>query len=90
MMDNIGSLDPILRDELIYGTLLHWIAKSRFTFEQLRDLLNISLGSSHLFYNLGDKDQEAVFKRTFSVLIVALIINKHRKENFLSKKYYMK
>jgi hypothetical protein len=86
MMDNIGALSPMLRDELIYGTLFHLISKGRFTFEQLKDLLNISLGSSHLFYKLGDKDEDAVFKRTFSVLIIALIINEHRKENFLSEK----
>ena len=33
-----------------------------------------------------EKEEDAVFKRTFSVLIVALIINEHRKENFLSEK----
>lgn len=86
MMDNIGALDPILRDKLIYTTLFHWISKSRFTVEQLKDLLNISLDSSHLFYKLGDEDQDAVFKRTFSVLVVALVISEYRKENFLSEK----
>lgn len=85
MMDNIGSLDPELRDGLIYTTLFHWITKGRFTSEQLRHLLNISLDSSHLFYKLGDEEDDAVFKRTFSVLIVALIIYEHRKASFLSE-----
>lgn len=86
MMDNIGSLDSELRDKLIYTTLYYWISESRFTVEQLKHLLDISLDSSHLFYKLGDEDKDAVFKRTFSVLIVALVINEHRKENFLSEK----
>lgn len=86
MMENIGSLDPKLRDELIYGTLFQWILKNRFTCEQLKDLLNISLDMSHLSYRLYEKEEDAVYKRTFSVLIVALIINKHRKETFLSEK----
>jgi hypothetical protein len=85
MLDSIGSLDPILRDELIYGTLYHWILENKFTIEQLKKLLNISLDKDHLFYKLYEKNDDAVFKRTFSVLIVALIIKKHREENFLSK-----
>ncbi|WP_160691924.1 DUF2785 domain-containing protein [Clostridium sp. C2-6-12] len=85
MLENIGSLDPILRDELIYGILFHWISKNKFTSEQLQKLLEISIDKDHLFYKLYEKDEDAVFKRTFSVLIVALIIENHRQENFLSK-----
>lgn len=85
MLDNIGSLDPILRDELIYGILFNWISKNKFTSKQHKNLLEISIDKDHLFYKLYEKDEDAVFKRTFSVLIVALIIKKHRQENFLSK-----
>lgn len=84
MIDNIGALDPELRDELIYETLFHWITEGRFTLEQLEYLLNITLDSTHLFYKVCDKDEDDVFRRTFSVLIVALIIYEHRKQNFLS------
>jgi hypothetical protein len=86
MMHNIGSIDHELRDKLIYTTSFYLISGNRFTIDELENLLNISLDSSHLFYKLYDKDEDAVFKRTFSVLIVALIINEHRKENFLSEK----
>jgi hypothetical protein len=86
MMNHIGALDPELRDSLIYVTFFHWITKKRFTYEQLRCLLNISLDNSHLFYKLAEKDEDAVFTRTFSVLIVALIIYVHREEKFLSEK----
>jgi len=86
MMENIGALDTELRDNLIYGTLSNWILNNRFTFEQLENLLNIGVDMSHLFYKLYEKDEDAVFKRTFSVLVVAVIINKHRKKTFLSEK----
>jgi len=86
MMENIGALDTELRDNLIYGTLSNWILNNRFTFEQLENLLNIGVDRSHLFYKLYEKDEDAVFKRTLSVLIVAVIINKHRKKTFLSEK----
>lgn len=83
MLKNIGSLDPELRDKLIYTTFFHWITKGKFTWVELKNLLNISLDKEHLFYKLDEWDKDAVFKRTFSVLIVALIINKHRDESFL-------
>jgi hypothetical protein len=85
MLNNIGSLDPELRDKLIYTTLFHWITKGRFTSEQLKQLLNICLDNSHLFYKLHDSDEDAVFKRTFSVLVVALIVYVHREKKFLSE-----
>jgi hypothetical protein len=89
MLENIGSLDPILRDELIYGILFHWISKNKFTFEELKKLLEVTIEKDQLFYKLYEKDEDAVFKRSFSVLIVALIIQNHREENFLSKeKFY--
>lgn len=84
MMENIGSLNPILRDDLIYGTFFQWISKKKFTFKELKDLLNISLDKEHLNYKLSENHEEGVFKRTFSVLIVALIVREHRKEAFLS------
>lgn len=85
MMENIGSLDPQLRDELIYTTLFHWITQERFDYKQLRHILQISLDNSQLFNRIEERDDDAVFKRTFSVLIVALILYEHRKINFLSR-----
>jgi hypothetical protein len=84
MMSKIGSIDPVLRDELIYTTLYHWIIEDKLTSDQLKCILQISLDSSHLFYKLEAKEEDAVFTRAFSVLIIALIIYKHREDNFLS------
>lgn len=84
MISNIGSLDPELRDKLIYTTFYHWVTKNRFTFGELNNLLSLSMDNEHLFYRLGDRDKDAVYKRTFSALIIALIIYKHRQDNFLA------
>ncbi|GKX68129.1 DUF2785 domain-containing protein [Inconstantimicrobium mannanitabidum] len=85
MMENIGSTDPELRDELIYGILFNWIIENKLVQEQLKELLSISLDKAHVFYKLGDNGEDSVFTRTFSVLIVALIIYKHNQEAFLSE-----
>lgn len=85
MIENIGSLDSKLRDDLIYGTLLQWVTTGKFNFTQLEALLNISLDASHLFYKLESEDEDAVYKRTFSVLVVALVIYQLRREELLSE-----
>jgi Protein of unknown function (DUF2785) len=83
MMKHIGSPDPILRDELIYMTMAEWISNDRFTTEQLRELLNISMDHDHLFYGLGEVDNDSVYTRAFSVLMIPLIINVHIRTPFL-------
>lgn len=85
MMENIGSVDPELRDELIYSILCNWIIENKLIHEHLKKLLNICLDKSHVFYKLGDRDEDSVFTRTFSALIVALVIYKHNQDNFLSE-----
>ncbi|OPJ56633.1 DUF2785 domain-containing protein [Clostridium oryzae] len=86
MMKHIGSLDAELRDNLIYGTMFKWITNDKFNFEQLMEVLAIILDDKHLFYELYEQNADAVYTRTFSVLILALIIYKHREQNFLSEK----
>lgn len=83
MMESIGVLDPELRDKLIYTTFYHWIVDGRFTVEQLKDLLNISLENLNLHHEINGEEDHQVFKRAFSVLIVALILYKHRSDKFL-------
>lgn len=85
MMRYIGATDPELRDELIYVIMFYWIIERNvFSKEQLHNLLDISLDEEHLFYRLGEINTDSVFTRSFSVLIVALLINKHRNENYIS------
>lgn len=86
MTDNLGSVDSEFRDDLIYTTFYHWIIEDRFTIEQLKHLLNICLDKSHLFYKLQDENEDAIFTRTFSVLIVAMVLYKHREIGILPEK----
>lgn len=86
MMDHIGSPDSELRDNLIYSTFNNWISKKKlFTGEQLRQLLHISLDDQHLFYLIGEAGTDSVFTRSFSVLLLPLVLINHRGNPFLSK-----
>lgn len=84
MLENIGSTDPLLRDDLIYETFARWIQADCFSAGQLKELLNTCMDHSHVFYKIGEEGTDSVFTRTFSLLIVALIIDAHRRTKFLT------
>ena len=49
MINNIGSLDAQLRDELIYTTLSHWIPDNSLTANELERLLPVVLDKTICF-----------------------------------------
>lgn len=85
MLQYLGDTDSELRDVLIYGTFWRWNKAGYLIPEQMRQIISVSLDDKHLFYGLGESCSETVFMRTFSVLLVALGLYKHRTEPFLSK-----
>ncbi|MCA0993809.1 DUF2785 domain-containing protein [Pseudalkalibacillus hwajinpoensis] len=85
MLHQIGSTDPVLRDDLIYTTFGKLVTEDFLTKKQLTYLLNTCLDDEHLFYRIGERGTDSVFTRSFSVLVVALIIEKDREAGFLSE-----
>lgn len=86
MIDQIGSPDKELRDDLIYTALATWILEHHiFDSNQLRQLLLIALDDQHLFYCIGETNTDSVFTRSFSVLLIPLILIAHRERPFLNK-----
>ncbi|WP_397361843.1 DUF2785 domain-containing protein [Paenibacillus sp.] len=84
MLEYIGDPQPVLRDDLIYSTFYKWInEKQWFSDAELRELLLILLDEQHLFYHIGSKEDQAVFTRTFSVLVIALILQRNREQALL-------
>lgn len=85
MLEHIGSLDAELRDELIYSTLSHWIPNNTLTTYELEQLLPVILDKNHLLYKLGETNTDSVFTRSFSMLVIPLLLIRHREAPFLSK-----
>jgi len=84
MLDNIGVVDPVLRDELIYMVLANSIMDDQYNKDELKQILNICLDEDHLYYQLGAKEDDTVFTRTFSALIVAVLFHKDNEDDFLN------
>ena len=88
MLQNIGAIDPELRDKLIYTTFYYWIIdKKYYTHEELIHILNSSIGEKHLLYQLGSTNNDSVFTRAFSVLMIPLLLERHRLDPFLTDEH---
>lgn len=83
MLPHLGSPDAELRDDLIYSTLASWIMSDKFEEDDLKVLLRQLLTEEHLFFKLGEADTDSVFMRSFSMLIIPLILSWHRQRPFL-------
>ncbi|QWU18322.1 Protein of unknown function [Paenibacillus sophorae] len=84
MLQYIGDPEPELRDELIYPTFHEWIVVKRwFNKAELLNMLSVLIGDQHLFYGIGGKEDESVFTRSFSVLVIALLLQRHREQSFM-------
>lgn len=77
LMDNIGSTDGEFRDELILSFLWGMITEDMLSREALRELMRVALSDKHLFYRLGELENDSVFNRAFTVLIIGYIIQNH-------------
>jgi hypothetical protein len=77
MLENIGSIDPELRDELILELLFNMIVESHLTDEEIKNLLELLLSEKHLFYNIGKIEDDSVFNRAFTLLITEAILHRH-------------
>ncbi|WNB92576.1 DUF2785 domain-containing protein [Bacillus sp. NEB1478] len=85
MINHIGSTDSELRDQLIYTCFYRLIIESnQLEQEVLKELLETSL-KDLLFKGIGENGTDTVFTRAFTSLLVALILYRDNKDNFLSQ-----
>ncbi|MEI4708383.1 DUF2785 domain-containing protein [Bacillus cereus] len=85
MLEHIGDTDSYLRDKLIYSTFYHLIKKEYISHTQSQKLLLESISEKYLLYKIHSSDEDAVFTRAFTTLLIALIIDADTNHNFLSQ-----
>jgi hypothetical protein len=84
LIELLGSTDIEVRDPFAYMILAHWIVRDKcYTPDALRGMAaqlvqNLSVG-------LGEKDTNTIFRRSFSMLILSLILYRDNQEPFLSE-----
>lgn len=89
MMVHIGSTDYVLRDDLIYTGFYYIIYKQKkLTSSEQYTILNRLLTDNYLFYNINKGKNDSVFKRTFSLLLIDIILSNDLLNTFLSKEEF--
>jgi hypothetical protein len=81
----IGDTDPVLRDDLIYpifGGLTE--DQALLPNEDAANLTCLLSGSDYLSFSLGLEADDSVFKRTFSALILACLLDRDIDAPFLN------
>lgn len=90
MMEHIGSTDSELRDKLIYSSFYQLIIETnKIEHELLTELLDLCL-SDLLFKGIGENQTDTVFTRSFTTLLIALILYRDNEDNFLAQEKVFK
>ncbi len=88
MITNLGTIDPELRDKLIYSTFAKWIRENKINSRQAHYILERCLGDSHLFFCIGETNNDSVFTRSFSSLLIASLMNKDREARIFTENQF--
>lgn len=84
LTDNLGSPDPELRDDLVYGISAVWIYREALlSDDQLRSLIRKC--ENNLAVGIGEQGTDTILLRSFSALELSLIAAFDNKKPFLSR-----
>ena len=82
LVDFLESPDPELRDEIGYSTLAAWIYQSRLLEPDAIHGLNDRL-LDNLKHGIGERDTDSVFRRSFSALVLSVVVARDNATPFL-------
>jgi hypothetical protein len=90
VMHAFQSTDSELRDDFGYTILSKWLIESKLlNGEELMTLLKQAVSEEMLFYKIGMQQSDHVFLRSFSALLVALILYRDNQQPFITKHDYL-
>lgn len=83
LLSYLGSTDPELRDEIAYMVLINWINNDLLSTGQLHEMIEPL--KANLQIGIGKTNDDSVFLRSFSALILGEIVDKDNNQPFLEK-----
>lgn len=84
LLDYLASPDPDLRDNIANAILSRWITiHSYHTPQQLQQMTQWL--TQQLMKDIGDTDSDSVFLRSYSALILSLVMYRNSRENFFTE-----
>ncbi len=76
LVKHIGHVDPVLRDLLVLECLWTLIDGDYITQEKQKWILEKLISDEHLLQGVGKEEDDSVFNRTFSALIIGVLAYK--------------
>lgn len=86
LMNHIGELRSEVRDNLVYVVLAHLFHDQHLNEEELTQYLKQLKSESHLFYDMHNKEQWSILKRSFSMLQLVILVYVHRRDHVIDVK----
>ena len=83
MIQNIGTTDSYVRDQLIYKCFAHFIQNEFLSHDQLETLLTTCLSNDYLYKDIASPNTDGVFTRSYTTLLIGLIIQFDNSHSFL-------
>ncbi|KFN15794.1 MULTISPECIES: DUF2785 domain-containing protein [Bacillus] len=83
MIQNIGTTDSYVRDQLIYKCFAHFIQNEFLPHDQLETLLTTCLSNNYLYREIASPNTDGVFTRSYTTLLISLIIQFDNSHSFL-------
>jgi len=78
----LASPDPELRDEIAYSTLASWIFQQKLLDAGALRTLIVRL-TANLTRGIGERDTDSVFGRSFSALVLSVVVARDNADPFL-------
>ena len=84
LMPNLKSTDPVLRDDLSYSILARILIEGLLSSAEVEELLNIAMSNDYLFSGIGEEENDTVFSRTFSILVIGAALDSDAETRILA------
>lgn len=85
MLENIGSVNPVLRDETIYTGFCKIYYNNKIDIQQKKFIYNYIINNNLLFKGITKIKTVDVLTRSFTSLLLVLVLEYHYKEKYLTK-----
>ncbi|MDY0074882.1 MAG: DUF2785 domain-containing protein [Acholeplasmataceae bacterium] len=89
LLKHIGHPDPHIRDDLVYAIFAHLILDHHLGEDELTSICYRMLSEDFLTYDLENKVEHSVLKRSFTLLQLVVIVYIHRRDHIIAKKTMM-
>lgn len=83
MRQNIGNLDPHIRDNVVYTLIARVFIENSFTSNQKAKIVTNLISLKNLFKGIDQPKNDLIFLRTFSALLGSLILEDDKKTSIL-------